>query len=191
MTAPDEVRDRVRQRTDRLLADLRAEWGVETTKPALDYGPKPWYPDSVGESVDATLEAFAGMASVLPFYTDAREEAVLVFNRSDRWEPPGGAVEGRDDLAATAVREAREETGLDVEITDLLYATRVRYHFDDGDVVELPVATFVGRRTGGDLHVERTENDHPGVCRGVGLFGADVLPANCRDRELILSAIPE
>ena len=52
--------------------------------------------------------------------------------------------------------------------------------------VELPIATFVGERVEGSLRVEREVNDHPGVTRGVGLFGADVLPENCRDRSDLL-----
>lgn len=182
-----DVRKRLARRTDRVLADLRAEWGGPRTAESdpIDYGPKPWYPDTVPDSVDEQLAQFAGMASVVAFRTDRRAEAVLVYNRGGYWEPPGGVIEGRTSPAATAVREAREETGLDVEITGLLSAGRVRYRYDDGKAVTLPVATFVGRRVDGSLRVERETNDHPGVTRGVGLFGADVLPENCRDHDLL------
>lgn len=186
-----DVRERLARRTDRVLADLQDEYGTGTALEPLDYGPKPWFPDGPPDSVAEQLDAFAGMASVVTFYTHRREETVLVYNRGGHWEPPGGAVEGRDGLAGTAAREAREETGLDVEIADLLSARRVRYRYDDGSTVPLPVATFVGHREAGSLSVEREDNDHPGVTRGVGLFGPDVLPENCRDRERILELLPD
>lgn len=188
-----DVRDGLERRTDRIIADLREEWDADASAIAepIDYGPKPWYPSAVPDTVDEQLRLFGGMASVVTFYTDRREEAVLVYNRGGYWEPPGGVVEGRTSPAETAVREAREETGLDVALTDLLYTGRVRHRYDDGGSVTLPVATFVGRRVDGSLRVEREANDHPGVTRGVGLFGADVLPENCRDRERIATLLAE
>ena len=43
-----------------------------------------------------------------------------------RWEWPGGKVDPGEDFAHAVVREAKEETGLDVEITGLAGAT----HFE-------------------------------------------------------------
>lgn len=185
------VRDRLADRTERVLADLHAEYGPGAAREPFEYGPKPWFPDEPPASVDEQLEALAGMASVVTFYTDRREETVLVLNRAGHWEPPGGAVEGRDGLAATAAREAAEETGLDVEITDLLYTRTVEYRYADGSTAPLPVATFAGHRVDGSLSVEREDNPHPGVTRAVGLFTPDVLPENCRDREAILDLLPD
>jgi 8-oxo-dGTP diphosphatase len=40
-----------------------------------------------------------------------------------KWEWPGGKVDAGEDFATAVVREAREETGLEVEITSLAGAT--------------------------------------------------------------------
>jgi len=191
MASTAAVQDRLERRTAAILSDLREAWGTMRTVDPVAYGPLPWYPDSVPNSVEEQLETFAGIASVVTFYTAAHEETVVVYNRSGYWEPPGGAIEGQHLPAETAVWEAEEETGLDVELTDLLYTGEVHYEYDDGDTVVLPLAAFVGHRTAGTLRVERERNDHPGVCRGVGLFGPDVLPENCRDREKLLELLPQ
>jgi 8-oxo-dGTP pyrophosphatase MutT (NUDIX family) len=185
----DEVVREVEARTERILAGLREERDPDRTIDPIDYGPLPWHPDEVPGSVDEVLDVFAGMSSVIVFWTPAHVETVLVFNPNGHWEPPGGAVEGRDGHAETAVREATEETGLTVELTGLHSTGRVSLAYADGTTVELPVATFVGKRVEGSLRVEREVNDHPGVTRGVGLFGADVLPENCRDRSDLLDLL--
>jgi len=190
MDSQTEVQDRLQRRTTNVVGDLREAWGVTRSVDPVEYGPLPWYPDQVPESVAEQLETFAGIASVVTFYTDTRQETVLVYNRAGYWEPPGGAIEGRRLPAETAGWEAEEATGLDAELTDLLYTGEVHYQYDDGETVVLPLAAFVGHRTAGQLRVERERNDHPGVCRGVGLFGPDVLPEDCRDREHLLRLLP-
>lgn len=51
-----------------------------------------------------------------------RDEQVLLTQRSDLpvWCLPGGAVDDGESLAQAAIREAREETGLDVELVRLV-----------------------------------------------------------------------
>lgn len=185
------VPELLERRTERVLDELFADWGGAALVDPFEYGPKPWYPDECPDSVTGQLEQFAGIASVVVFWTAAHEETVLVYHRGGNWEPPGGAVEGDDSLEETALKEAAEETGLDVELTDLLYAGTVRYRYEDGTTIPLPVASFVGHRVGGELQVERAVTDHPGVTRGVGLFGPDVLPEDCRDRDWIRSLLAE
>jgi 8-oxo-dGTP diphosphatase len=67
----------------------------------------------------------------------------LLIRRSDRcrhfvgqWEWPGGKVDAGEDFATAVVREAKEETSLDVEITGLAGATQ----FD------MPADESIGRR---------------------------------------------
>lgn len=186
MTNPwPDVRAQIARRTDGVVSDLQAEWGTTRTVEPFEYGPVSHAPDEPPETVAEQLDLIAGIASVVSFYTPAHEETVLVYNPSEFWEPPGGVVE-RDQTPAEAARtEVREETGLEVELTDLLYAGRFDYQYASGESVPLPVAQFVGHRVGGSLRVEREGTDHPGVTRATGLFDADVFPEPCRDAEEI------
>lgn len=82
----------------------------------------------------------------------------------------GGYREQGESVAQTAERETREETGIDCEVTELLFTETLR--FDYGEAVLVPVlqAGFVARRCGGRL--ETTED----VIENAGWFPTDELP---------------
>jgi ADP-ribose pyrophosphatase YjhB (NUDIX family) len=189
------VRERVAERTDEVRSRLRAEWGTGRTVEPFDYGPRRHDPRELPGTVEGQLELMAGIASVVTFYTRAREETVLVYNPAGGWEPPGGVIE-RDQTPEEAARaEAREETGLEVELVDLLYTGRFEFRYASGESVPLPVAQFVGHQTGGSLEVEREGSDHPGTTRATGLFDAETLPETRREggeiRRLLAGAEPD
>lgn len=183
------VRDRIEARTDRVVADLRDRWPDARTPEPFSYGPQPFHPDDPPETVDGQRDLVAGIASVVVFYTDAREETVLVYNWAGGWEPPGGVVEADQTPEEAAVAEAREETGLRVELTDCYYAGRFEFRYANGASVRLPRALFVGRRVDGRLAVERERIDHPGAARATGLFDAETLPETRHSHEEIRQLI--
>ncbi|GAB4458171.1 MAG: NUDIX hydrolase [Anaerolineae bacterium] len=81
------------------------------------------------------------------------------------WCFPGGFMEIGETPQATAIRECREESGLEVEITRLLDV----YYYEDfrGSGV---VIMYQARVTGGRLEANPEEAD------GIGFFGPDELP---------------
>ena len=196
MTDPEDVRKEIERRTDRVLAGLEERWGDHARREPVTVGPYDHDPDGPPASVADQWETMGGIASVVVWYTPERRETVLVYNPSGGWEPPGGRIEPDQTPEETARSEAREETGLAVEVTELLYTGRVTYLYENGFRATLPVAQFAGHRTDGHLQVEREGNTqpdvsraHPGLSRATGLFDADTLPETRRDRELLVESI--
>lgn len=179
------VREQIAERTARIVSDLQTKWGTTRTVEPFDFGPRSHDPDAPPETVAGQLDLIAGIASVVLFYTPTRAETVLVYNPGGFWEPPGGVIEKEQTPEDAARAEAREETGLEIELTELLYTGRFEFRYASGERVPLPVAQFVGHRVSGSLRIEREGTDHPGVTRATGLFDAQVFPEPCRDGEEI------
>ncbi|MFE2999355.1 NUDIX hydrolase [Nocardia sp. NPDC059246] len=110
------------------------------------------------------------------------QDRVLLIQRSDngRWAIPGGGQDFGEYLADTAVRETREETGIDIEVTGLVGIYSNPNHvmaYSDGEVRQQFSICFRAKPLGGQLHTSpespkvkwatRTELDglniHPSV----------------------------
>ncbi|TRV76455.1 NUDIX domain-containing protein [Streptomyces sp. 130] len=79
---------------------------------------------------------------------------ILLQRRRDNglWALPGGGMDMGDSLPGTAVREVKEETGLDVEITGLVGTYTDPRHviaYSDGEVRRQFNVCFTARVTGG------------------------------------------
>jgi ADP-ribose pyrophosphatase YjhB (NUDIX family) len=87
--------------------------------------------------------------------TDANG-AILMQLRADNgfWALPGGTMQMGESIATTAVRETREETGIDIEITGLVGIYTDPRHiiaYADGEVRQQFNVCFTGRVVGGQL----------------------------------------
>ncbi|MGK5627769.1 NUDIX domain-containing protein [Streptomyces sp. URMC 123] len=92
------------------------------------------------------------------------EGRILLQRRRDNglWALPGGGMDMSESLPGAAVREVREETGLDVEITGLVGTYTDPRHviaYSDGEVRRQFNVCFTARVVGGGLAVsdESTE----------------------------------
>ncbi|WP_306326442.1 NUDIX hydrolase [Streptomyces venezuelae] len=95
--------------------------------------------------------------------TDDRGRILLQRRRdNDLWALPGGGMDMGDSLPGTAVREVREETGLDVEITGLVGTYTDPRHviaYSDGEVRRQFNVCFRARVTGGALRISDESTD--------------------------------
>ncbi|MET9553420.1 NUDIX domain-containing protein [Streptomyces sp. NPDC006645] len=95
--------------------------------------------------------------------TDERGRILLQRRRdNDLWALPGGGMDLGDSLPGAAVREVKEETGLDVEITGLVGTYTDPRHiieYSDGEVRRQFNVCFTARVVGGELTIsdESTE----------------------------------
>lgn len=95
--------------------------------------------------------------------TDQRERIVMVRRRdNDLWALPGGGMDLGESIVQTAVREVKEETGLDVEVTGLVGIYTNPHHvmaYDDGEVRQQFSLCFTTRLLGGELAVDTESTD--------------------------------
>jgi 8-oxo-dGTP diphosphatase len=78
----------------------------------------------------------------------------MVQNENEVWTFPGGAVEENETLKQAAVREAFEETGLEVEVGNIV-AINEAFFPERGHHAIL--ITFSAKIIGGDLVISREE----------------------------------
>jgi ADP-ribose pyrophosphatase YjhB (NUDIX family) len=109
------------------------------------------------------------------------ENEVLLQRRGDTgaWGLPGGSMELGERIDQVAVREVREETGLDVEPLKLvgLYSDPQWMHtYPDGNAVQVVIAHFDCRVIGGALKRDGVET------LDLHYFPIDALPADVPDR---------
>lgn len=106
--------------------------------------------------------------SVVPSVTavivnDQGELLLIHKTDNDLWALPGGGHEAGESISDTVVREVKEETGVDVEVIDLVGLYTDPRHvmaYDDGEVRQQFSICFRARPKGGSL---RTSSESKAV----------------------------
>ncbi len=113
----------------------------------------PWIREKVGHE-----RIFLNVAGIVVFDSTGK---ILLQKRSgaeDLWGFPGGVMELGESAAEAAIREVREETGLDVKIDSLLGVyTRYYDQYPNGDKAQPIAIAFIGSIIGGELFVDGKE----------------------------------
>lgn len=93
--------------------------------------------------------------SVVAVVEDDQGRILLIHKAdNDLWALPGGGHDIGESIAETVVREVKEETGYDVEVTGLVGTYTNPRHvmaYDDGEVRQQFSICFTARRLGGEL----------------------------------------
>jgi len=96
-------------------------------------------------------------------------------NPPEGWALPGGFVDVGESVAAAAVREAREETSLEVTLVEQFFAYSDPKRGPRGATVSV---VFIGQATG----TPRAEDD----AKNIGIYALDKLPQLAFDHGQIL-----
>jgi ADP-ribose pyrophosphatase YjhB (NUDIX family) len=109
---------------------------------------------------------------------------LLLLRRADsgRWTIPTGGLKKNETLTQCAVRECREETGLDIEVTSLVGVFSDPRHviaYADGEVRQPVNACFSAQVIGGTLTITKEASEVAWV-PPAGLEDYDIHPAILR-----------
>lgn len=102
------------------------------------------------------------------------------------WSLPKGTPDGDETAEQTALREVREETGLEVRILDSVGDIHYRF-VRDGRRIEKTVRYFLMEVTGGDL--ARHDHEFEEV-RWFDLAEAEALMSFATERHIVARALP-
>ncbi len=125
-----------------------------------------------GERVASQAKLRPGASAII---FDSTRQNILLTRRSDngRWCLPGGGMDPGESAEETCVREALEETGLEVQVTKLVgvyTSPNIMVEYSDGNRVQPVSFSFEAKVIGGELSLsdETTE---------FGYFSVDELGA--------------
>lgn len=143
--------------TDEILAAFRRQHGDDAA--VLE-----WKGEISRREYELATYNPARTHDVTLFILDPRERIALIRKphfAAGIWRPPGGGVKPGEDFAAGAVREALEETGLEVSLDRYLVDARASFRF--GNTILDWRTHVVSARTTGEVLSPQDEDEIAGA----------------------------
>lgn len=118
----------------------------------------------------AAPKANSVVPSTTAIVADGQKRIALVKRKDNElWALPGGGMELGESIEQGAVREVKEETGLDVEVVGLVGVYTNPQHvmaYDDGEVRQQFSLCFTTKLLGGELQFDDESTDIAWVAEG-------------------------
>jgi ADP-ribose pyrophosphatase YjhB (NUDIX family) len=156
-----------REEVDRRLSRLREAYDPVVEHESVAFAPGRF--DAFAEEAD---EGYTGggyawvvredpppLSASMPDVDEAYPRVLLAFGRGDDgWGPAGGGRERGETYEDAAVREVREETGVECEIAGCRRVRRTTFERAEGEgVIHTLWAFFTAREIGGSIDVQESE----------------------------------
>jgi len=102
-------------------------------------------------------------------YDKQKNKILLVQSRGQMWGPPKGSIKENEEVVDCAIREVKEETGLDIEeknfLGSIIIKSKAQYYFTNMNETDVVLQT----------HIE--DND----ANGIGWFDVDCMNSLIND----------
>lgn len=112
---------------------------------------------------DAPMPNSIKPAAAVAIFNDRKE--ILLLHRKDngKWTMPGGTLELGESMTSCALREVKEESGLDVEILDIIGTYTdpdIRIAYSDGEVRQEFTIVYYGEVRGYDVELDHESSGY-------------------------------
>lgn len=93
---------------------------------------------------------------------------ILMLHRvdNDKWTLPGGTHEIGESIGECAIREFKEETGFEIELTGIIgtyTSPEILIEYSDGEIRQEFTIVFAGRKLSGDIKIDNESKEYEWV----------------------------
>jgi 8-oxo-dGTP diphosphatase len=147
--------------------------------------------DRVRPLIGKALYVGAGAMSVV----QGADDRLLVVRRIDdgEWSLPGGFTQLGENVAHTAVREVREETGIQIHPERLMgISSQIQpWIYPNGDQVQAVISIFLARPLSGELNPDGVESSQVAWMRPDELLALDTHPNLAKLNRVVVDCLEQ